>query len=260
MQQVVLPRAELPGKARLSSCARDHHHHQAQLSQPQRPCCRCAAAAAASVAETPQPSIAAQRAEEGPASSSGRGSEPTVLLVDHGSRKASSNQMLEAFAKLYRCARAQAAGCSTSRASAELCSLARSDVSRRQKVAVAHMELAEPSIADAIARLARQGETDVVLVPYFLSPGRHITQDIPALVAAALEANPSVHCRIADPIGAPRHSPALCRRSSAADTPAACRLAPVDGKHHGGACAAGDACQVRLTQVCQRPGSCREMD
>ena len=63
------------------------------------------------------------------------------------------------------------------------------------------MELADPSIGDAIQQLARQGEMDVVVVPYFLSPGRHITQDIPALVEAAKEANPGVSCSIADPIG-----------------------------------------------------------
>ena len=63
------------------------------------------------------------------------------------------------------------------------------------------MELAQPSIGDAIQQLAQQGEKDVVVVPYFLSPGRHITQDIPALVDAAREANPDVSCTIADPIG-----------------------------------------------------------
>lgn len=76
-------------------------------------------------------------------------------------------------------------------------------MTKRQKVAIAHMELAQPSIAEAISQLAQQGETEVVLVPYFLSPGRHITQDIPALVAAAQEANPGVRCSIAGPIGAP---------------------------------------------------------
>ena len=79
------------------------------------------------------------------------------------------------------------------------------------------MELAEPSIADAISQLARQGETEVVLVPYFLSPGRHITQDIPALVAAAQTANPGVRCSIADPIGA-HHGRQLMWRTHACCT------------------------------------------
>ena len=66
---------------------------------------------------------------------------------------------------------------------------------------MAHMELAEPSIASAVQQLAQQGETEVIIVPYFLSPGRHILQDIPALAAAAAEAHPHVCCHVADPIG-----------------------------------------------------------
>ena len=73
------------------------------------------------------------------------------------------------------------------------------------------MELAQPSIAAAIAELAGRGETEVVVVPYFLSPGRHITQDIPALVAAAQEANPGVRCSIAAPIG---EAPGWCTPTS----------------------------------------------
>jgi sirohydrochlorin ferrochelatase len=40
-----------------------------------------------------------------------------------------------------------------------------------------------------------------VVAPYFLSKGRHIQDDIPALVAAAREQFPGVACSIADPIG-----------------------------------------------------------
>lgn len=39
------------------------------------------------------------------------------------------------------------------------------------------------------------------MAPYFLSQGRHIQQDIPALVAEALSHHPGVECVIADPIG-----------------------------------------------------------
>lgn len=42
----------------------------------------------------------------------------------------------------------------------------------------------------------------VVVAPYFLSKGRHIQQDIPALVAAARkQLPPGVSCVIAEPIG-----------------------------------------------------------
>lgn len=45
------------------------------------------------------------------------------------------------------------------------------------------------------------GASRVVVAPYFLSRGRHIQDDIPALVAAAQEQYPGITCSIADPIG-----------------------------------------------------------
>ena len=63
------------------------------------------------------------------------------------------------------------------------------------------MELAEPSIGEAVAKCASEGYKKVVIAPYFLSRGRHITTDIPAIVAEAQKAHPEVACVIAEPIG-----------------------------------------------------------
>lgn len=63
------------------------------------------------------------------------------------------------------------------------------------------MELAEPSIGTAVAKCASEGYKKVVIAPYFLSRGRHITTDIPAMVAEAQKAHPEVACVIAEPIG-----------------------------------------------------------
>ena len=65
----------------------------------------------------------------------------------------------------------------------------------------AHMEIAEPTIADAVGKCAAAGATTIIVAPYFLSRGRHIQEDIPALVAAAQEKHPGVTCIVADPIG-----------------------------------------------------------
>lgn len=75
------------------------------------------------------------------------------------------------------------------------------NMSSRQKVEIAHMELAEPTIGTAVAKCAADGYKKVVIAPYFLSRGRHITSDIPVLVAEAQKAHPDVHCIIAEPIG-----------------------------------------------------------
>jgi sirohydrochlorin ferrochelatase len=50
-------------------------------------------------------------------------------------------------------------------------------------------------------RCVEAGASRVVVAPYFLSRGRHIQEDIPALVAAAQEQFPGITCSIADPIG-----------------------------------------------------------
>jgi sirohydrochlorin ferrochelatase len=65
----------------------------------------------------------------------------------------------------------------------------------------AHMELAEPSIADGFATCVRDGATDVVAFPYMLSPGKHSTRDIPRLVAEAAAAHPHVTYRVTEAFG-----------------------------------------------------------
>ncbi|KAG2500431.1 hypothetical protein HYH03_002000 [Edaphochlamys debaryana] len=100
-----------------------------------------------------------------------------VVIVDHGSRKKASNAMLDEFGALY------------------------SEITGEEIVEVAHMEIAKPSIADAVARCAERGASTVVIAPYFLSRGRHIQEDIPHLVEEAQKEHPGLRCIIADPIG-----------------------------------------------------------
>ena len=64
------------------------------------------------------------------------------------------------------------------------------------------MELAEPSIEQAMRACVARGAGRVVVAPYFLSRGRHIARDIPALVAdARRQLPPGVECVIAEPLG-----------------------------------------------------------
>lgn len=65
----------------------------------------------------------------------------------------------------------------------------------------AHMELAEPSIADAFARCVEQGATTVIVAPYFLGPGRHWDRDIPALATEAAAGHPGVRFLVSAPLG-----------------------------------------------------------
>lgn len=101
-----------------------------------------------------------------------------VIVVDHGSRRAASNEMLE--------------------------ELTRSAIAERLEydiVEPAHMELAEPSIATAFDRCVERGAGTVVIQPYFLLPGKHWNEDIPELAAAAAAKHPGVSYLVAAPFG-----------------------------------------------------------
>lgn len=84
-----------------------------------------------------------------------------LLLIDHGSRRADANAQLEDMAARVRLLRPDAL------------------------VGIAHMELAEPTIAKGMAALAAAGATEIVALPYFLSDGRHVSEDVPTLLREA---------------------------------------------------------------------------
>lgn len=102
-----------------------------------------------------------------------------VIIVDHGSRRAESNQMLEQVAALF----------------------AERFRERYEIVEPAHMELCEPSIATAFARCVERGARRVVVCPFFLGPGKHWTGDIPRLTAAAAADHPGTSYHVTMPLG-----------------------------------------------------------
>ena len=100
-----------------------------------------------------------------------------IIIVDHGSRRAESNAMLHRAAERFAVS------------------------SKYAIVEPAHMELAEPSIAAAFDRCVERGAKRVIVFPYFLSPGRHWTEDIPALVAAAAKKHAEIEWLVTAPFG-----------------------------------------------------------
>jgi sirohydrochlorin ferrochelatase len=100
-----------------------------------------------------------------------------VIIVDHGSRRAQSNELLLEVVAMFRRA------------------------TDYQIVEPAHMELAEPSIQTAFDRCVDQGARLVVVHPYFLLPGRHWDQDIPRLAAAAAERHEGISFLVTAPLG-----------------------------------------------------------
>jgi len=100
-----------------------------------------------------------------------------VIIVDHGSRRDESNDLLLDVVQRF------------------------ADVTPFNIVEPAHMELAEPDIATAFEACVARGAKQVVVFPYFLSPGRHWKQDIPALVEAAAFKHPDVSWTVTAPFG-----------------------------------------------------------
>ncbi len=100
-----------------------------------------------------------------------------VLLVDHGSQRSEANRVLEALAARLRARLPD------------------------RIVAFAHMDLAEPTVAEAIKMCLAKGATEIVVHPYFLAPGSHSMEDIPRLAKAALSSHPQVTLRMTPPLG-----------------------------------------------------------
>ena len=49
-------------------------------------------------------------------------------------------------------------------------------------VEAAFLEPAVPNLSDSVGKLVGSGVTRIVVVPYFLTPGLHITHDLPRIV------------------------------------------------------------------------------
>lgn len=69
-------------------------------------------------------------------------------------------------------------------------------------VEAAFLELLEPTLPDAVARLAARGARRVVVFPLFMAPGGHLRRDVPALLDAIRAAHPGIDVELAPPLGA----------------------------------------------------------
>jgi sirohydrochlorin cobaltochelatase len=89
-----------------------------------------------------------------------------------------------------------------------------------QPVALAYLELMQPSLDEAISALLKQGMTSIRVVPVFLGQGGHVKDDLPRLVALARSAHPRIAITLEPPIG---EQPAVIDAIAAAITRSADR-------------------------------------
>lgn len=97
-----------------------------------------------------------------------------VLLIAHGSRRPEANR--------------------------DLAELARQLI-EYPIVEVAYLELAEPTIAAGANRCIEQGAGRVLMLPYFLSAGTHVTADLERHRQELASAHPKVELRLCPPLG-----------------------------------------------------------
>lgn len=91
-----------------------------------------------------------------------------VLLIAHGSRRAEANQDLVQLADLV------------------------SERGRYQIVEVSYLELAEPSIPQGGQKCVNRGARRVLMMPYFLSAGVHVVNDLQEIRSALANQFPLV--------------------------------------------------------------------
>jgi sirohydrochlorin ferrochelatase len=101
---------------------------------------------------------------------------PALIVLGHGSRNAAAT---EQFMEVVDQIRARYDG----------------------PVLPAFMELAEPSLADAVADAVAGEAAEIVVQPCFLFDGNHIRRDIPGLLAGFAARYPATTLRLGRPLG-----------------------------------------------------------
>ena len=110
-----------------------------------------------------------------------------LVLIAHGSRRQASNREVTNLAL----------------------GLKKSAGKHYQIVEAGFLEIAKPSIPEAIESCIESGATSVIVVPYFLAAGRHVAEDIPQIVRPVGERHPHVSIRISEHIGMSNSMPRL---------------------------------------------------
>ena len=69
-------------------------------------------------------------------------------------------------------------------------------------VQAAFLEIEQPNVAEGFSHLVARGASEIIVHPYFLSPGRHTRGDLPREVNEVARRYPSVSYRITEPLSA----------------------------------------------------------
>jgi len=103
-----------------------------------------------------------------------------LLLIAHGSRRKESNDEVVVIADRLK----------------SICS------GQYDIIHSGFLELAEMLIPDGIKKCVDDGAKTIIVLPYFLNSGRHVTEDIPNIVNDTIPNYPDVEIKIAQHLGA----------------------------------------------------------
>jgi sirohydrochlorin ferrochelatase len=103
-----------------------------------------------------------------------------LLIIAHGSRRATSNDEVRALAARIK----------------------DSPECPYDDVRCAFLELSEPLIPAGLEQCIDNGATQITVLPYFLAAGRHVVTDIPAEINPVSEKHPDIKIELAPHLGA----------------------------------------------------------
>lgn len=102
-----------------------------------------------------------------------------LIIVAHGSRKSLSNEEVMALGE-------------------KVVSLLGKDYTY---VMTAFLEFAAPSLEESILSCVEKGASEIVILPYFLASGNHVTRDIPEVIEKIEVSHPKVKMVLKEHIG-----------------------------------------------------------
>lgn len=106
-----------------------------------------------------------------------RAEKTAVLLIAHGSRRAEANDDLQQLADAVR------------------------ERGNYPIVEIAYLEIASPTIPDGAEQCVQQRASSVLMLPYFLSAGAHVVNDLKKHRNELSEKFPTVHFICCPPLG-----------------------------------------------------------
>jgi len=102
-----------------------------------------------------------------------------LIIVAHGSRKASSNEEVKALGEKVKALKEKGFAF----------------------VVTSFLEFASPSLEESILKSIDKGVDEIVILPYFLASGNHVTRDIPEIINKIQSSHPDVTLTLKEHLG-----------------------------------------------------------